>query len=237
MCFSATASFGLSGALLLTGGYCVHRAVNRKRSFLPLALIPIFFGVQQLIEGAVWLALPERNSALLPPLALAYLFFALIFWPVWIPLCASLIERRPRTRRLLQFATLVGLVGSLALYLPVLIHPHLIHITIIDHSLHYGMEESPAFVLTERFPRLHDAFRILWQVIYVALVSTPLLVSSERRLADFGIAALLSAVVSHVFFAYAFASVWCYFAAVVAVYLGYVFWRLPAQVQAVAVPA
>ncbi|MCE9590875.1 MAG: hypothetical protein K8S99_10160 [Planctomycetes bacterium] len=227
MCFSATASFGLSGLLLVTGGYCLQRSARGNRSFVPLAVVPIGFGVQQFFEGCVWLALGRAEPGLVKPFALAYLFFALLFWPVWIPLSAALTERRPRARRFMWCATWLGLLGGLVLYAPFLTHPGFFDVTLIDHSIHYTIEQSPALGHVPGVPWLHDAFPWIWQVLYILLVSTPLLASSERRLADFGFAVLLSAVVSHIFFSYAFESVWCYFAAVMAFYLVLVFWRMP----------
>jgi hypothetical protein len=49
MCFSATASF-IAGTTLSIIGIATIRNVER-RSELPLALIPLLFGIQQLIEG------------------------------------------------------------------------------------------------------------------------------------------------------------------------------------------
>ena len=58
MCFSASASFTAAAFLIPTGGYCVYSAIELKRfHYLALALIPIFFGVQQAIEGGVWLSM------------------------------------------------------------------------------------------------------------------------------------------------------------------------------------
>lgn len=53
MCFSATASFTAGTALVAVGGLTVHR--SRGKAELPLALVPMLFGVQQLTEGVLWL--------------------------------------------------------------------------------------------------------------------------------------------------------------------------------------
>ena len=48
MCFSATASFTAGVALLIVGTVTTRRA--SRRTELPFALIPLLFGVQQLLE-------------------------------------------------------------------------------------------------------------------------------------------------------------------------------------------
>ncbi|WP_293678639.1 DUF6629 family protein [uncultured Phenylobacterium sp.] len=57
MCFSATASFSAGAALLVIGTVTARRAQRPRK--LPFALIPVLFGVPQLIEGALWLSVPS----------------------------------------------------------------------------------------------------------------------------------------------------------------------------------
>ena len=228
MCFSASASVGLAGVLAVSGAYCLRHALKRKREYVPLATIPFAFGVQQAIEGCVWLALGHADTRLAQPFAAAFLAFALVFWPVWIPFSASLIEKRPLKRRLLRYATAGSLLIHLAIYLPLLVGDHKIGIGVVHHSLRYSLAETPIFALAAQHPPLYDVMLIASQLAYILLVATPLLASSERRLAHFGFAVLLSAFVSHIYFAYAFESVWCFFAAALAIYLMMVFRRLPA---------
>ncbi len=67
MCFSATASF-IAGSALSAGGIVTLR-MTARRAEIPFAMIPLLFGVQQLIEGMVWLSLangpPWPNTATL----------------------------------------------------------------------------------------------------------------------------------------------------------------------------
>ena len=65
MCFSATASFSAGAALLIVGAVTVRRA--RRRAELPFSLIPVLFGIQQLIEGAIWLTFPDKAGTSEPP--------------------------------------------------------------------------------------------------------------------------------------------------------------------------
>lgn len=55
MCFSAAASFA-GGVIICSIGVATLRKVD-KPSQIVFASIPLFFGIQQLIEGVVWLSL------------------------------------------------------------------------------------------------------------------------------------------------------------------------------------
>ena len=69
MCFSATASFAAGTVLLATGAFTMRMARNSGER--PYALIPILFGVQQLIEGALWLTFPDKAPVLKTVLTLS----------------------------------------------------------------------------------------------------------------------------------------------------------------------
>jgi hypothetical protein len=59
MCFSAGASF--AGGIIITGiGVATIREVH-KPSQMVFASIPVFFGVQQVMEGCLWLTLPDAD--------------------------------------------------------------------------------------------------------------------------------------------------------------------------------
>jgi hypothetical protein len=55
----------------------------------------------------------------------------------------------------------------------------------------------------------------------------PLLLLKNSLLIWFNTGLVVSAVISHVYFIYAFASIWCFFAALLSLYLGYLFHNLP----------
>jgi hypothetical protein len=218
MCFSAEASFGMGTALIPAGIYCVRKAWLRAgRAYLPLAAVPILFGVQQFCEGFVWIGWHQDNPALMRPLALAFLFFALGFWPFWIPLSATCLEERPRIRRVLAVLTLLSLVWLAALYGPVLLAPDkYLAINVVHHSIQYDYFNAP---MPQAIPQP------LLRVLYFATVAIPMLVSSGRApmIRWFGILFAGSALVSAWIFSYAFASVWCFFAAALSVYLCFAF--------------
>ena len=59
MCFSAGASFA-GGVLISAIGVASIREVY-KPSQLVFASIPLFFGVQQIVEGCLWVTLPNND--------------------------------------------------------------------------------------------------------------------------------------------------------------------------------
>ena len=99
MCFSAPASFAAATGLGLVGAASIGRASEIRE--VPLASIPLVFAAQQMIEGGLWLALGSDDlSRWIPLLANAFMFSALVVWPVWAPLSVMLVERNRARRRL-----------------------------------------------------------------------------------------------------------------------------------------
>ncbi|MGA7808241.1 DUF6629 family protein [Bradyrhizobium sp.] len=199
MCFSAPASFvtaGLTGAI----GVIALTRVSEPRQLL-FAATPLFFALQQGIEGLLWLDLPlAQDEHVSSALTLLYLFFAEAFWPVYAPLAVWLIEPSAH-RRLLMVACLgagVG-VGSYLLWW-MLGHPQLA--TIVDYHIVYGTGY-----------RQPDAVGIA----YVAATGLPLLLSSQRTVVVLGAIVLSGLVVAYALYWEAFVSVWCFFAAAASV--------------------
>jgi hypothetical protein len=221
MCFSAEASFALSGCLLPAGGYCVWNAFKKNKALLGLAVIPLAFGAQQLCEGLAWSGINHDHLAFARIAAFVYLYFALSFWPFWIPFCAFLTEANIRMKLLMGSLALLGLVGGLLLYVPILANPEVLTLKVRNRSLFYDIPKSPAM---EVLPA------IWWEVLYVAVVGIPLLISPTRGFVLLGIALVVAAVASHLFYSYAFISVWCFFAAMLSLYICFSFRRLPSTV-------
>ena len=81
MCFSATASF-VAGARLSVVGVATIRTAERP-SELPFASIPLLFGIQQLVEGIIWLTFREEAPALKQSMTYVYSFFSHVLWPIY----------------------------------------------------------------------------------------------------------------------------------------------------------
>jgi hypothetical protein len=218
MCFSAEASFGVSVVLIPASVYCVKCAMEKNSALLCLAVVPAIFSLQQLAEGLVWIGLRQHDASLTRAASLAYLGFALAFWPFWIPFCACLLEPRGRRKCLLGGFTLLGLSGGLALLVPVMLHPELLVTLETHHSIDYDILRSPVF---QWMPQ------VCWEMLYVALIAVPPLLSRTTGFLLFGVGVVLSAAVSHAFYWYASASVWCFFASMLSLQLCLAFRRVP----------
>ncbi|AEB85714.1 MULTISPECIES: DUF6629 family protein [Comamonadaceae] len=210
MCFSATASFTAGGVLLALGATTVPRAASRAE--LPYALIPVLFGLQQLLEGTLWLTFPDRAPTLNVWLTHAFSFFSHVLWPIYIPLAALALEPVRWRRRVLIAIALAGAV--VGLYLLVMLVRLPITARVIGQHIFY---DSPHFyVLTT-------------MALYFAGTCASLMFSSHRRVVAFGIAAFGSAVAAYASYATWFISVWCFFAALLSVIVAWHFYapRVP----------
>jgi hypothetical protein len=220
LCVSAETSFGLTGLLIPVGIYCIRIAIERDRSALPLSVVPLLFGVQQLCEGFVWVGIGRDSAELTQSAALFYLFFALTFWLFWIPFSAVFLEPENNRKFVLALGAILGLAGGLILYLPLLLDPGGLVVSVDRHSIQYNIAQ---FRAVEAIPL------IVWQLPYLVVIALPLLVLGQKRrgMLVYSAALVLSAAISHVYFWYSFASVWCLFAAILSLMLGYVFHELP----------
>jgi FtsH-binding integral membrane protein len=218
MCFSAEASFGAAVALLPAGAYCVDAAWRKDRRYLPFAVVPIVFGMQQICEALVWLGIERTNAEMTRIAALAYMGFALAIWPIWVPLALALLEERPRNRWMLVILAGVGLVFGLVFFLPLArdggrgLSP-----TVVGHSIRYDLSVVPA---------IHSFWWWAWLAGYLIAVSGPLFASQNHRLRPLGAAVVVSALISYGLFEYAFASVWCFFAALLSLYVVHILRRV-----------
>jgi len=207
MCFSAEASFASAALLLPLGMASVWRSCRAgEMGLLPLALMPVGFGLQQALEGGVWLALSQGSLAALPRMAaLAYLFFALALWPSWIPFMALRLSAPGRQS---------WHVNQQRRHL--LLQPERIEPRVVNGSIDYGLSLLLGGGAAEYIPAL-----------YAAVVAGPLLLLPSAKLRNFGIALLVSGVVSQWFYRHAFASVWCYFSAVLSGLIIWMVWSEP----------
>jgi hypothetical protein len=198
MCFSAEASFAAGTVLLIVGAATVRHA--RARSELPYACIPVLFGVQQLLEGALWLTFPDRAPLLNTALTHAYSFFSHVLWPIYVPLAGLALETVPWRRRVLIGFALAG--SAVGLYLLFTLFTLPIVATVTGGHIAY---ESPHF------------YALAAMSLYLLGTCASLMFSSQTRVVAFGVAAFASAVAAYAFYATWFISVWCFFAGLLSV--------------------
>lgn len=195
MCFSATASFTAGAALLIVGTVTARRA--RRPAELPFALIPVLFGAQQLIEGALWLTFSDDASHWNTVLTHVYSLFSHVLWPIYVPIAVLLLELVPWRRKALAGIAVAGAAPGLYLLYFLVTEP--IVAQVVGHHITYV---SPHFYI------------LAVMALYVLGTCISPLLSSHRTVRWFGLAAFLSFVAAYAFYAAWFISVWCFFAAV-----------------------
>ncbi len=193
MCFSATASFVAGGALVAVGAVTLSQI--KKKAEIPFAAIPLLFGIQQIVEGVVWLSFgsPILNTVM----TYVYSIFFQVFWPIFTPLSILLLEKDRWRKNILRLFLLVGMAVAVNSLYFILTGPVTSHI--VSCSIAYD------------FPYLYP----LWAIaFYVVITCGSAVVSSYKIINLFGVALFISFFVASYFFIQTFFSVWCFFAAI-----------------------
>jgi hypothetical protein len=213
MCFNATSSFIAAAALVPAGLYLLHASHRGESRYRLLATFPLLFGIQQALEGVLWLEVIPHPDGTIGGIALGsalgFLFFAYLLWPGFVPLAAWRVEPSGFRRRLFALAAVLGALLGGSLFLPLVIHPDWLQVFIVRGSILYHPQ------------LIYDPYmdREVVRAIYALIVAVPLIVSSDRIVRDFGLLILTSVIVSALAFGYAFVSIWCFFAALLSAYL------------------
>ena len=200
MCFSTSASVGVGSVLVVAGAATL--SLTRRRAEVPLALLPLLFGAQQLTEGVVWWSLLHPDAQTLARATVVYTLFARVLWPVFVPFAVRCLEPVVWRRRMLAVAVVLGAAvaaeglwallrgGSTA--------------QVCGSSVQYAQPGAVVIAL------------------YVVATCGGAMVSRDRLLRLMGVVALGLAVVTWWLYAVVFVSVWCFFCAVLTVMvLGY----------------
>ncbi|MBI2474011.1 hypothetical protein HYV70_05675 [Candidatus Uhrbacteria bacterium] len=198
MCFSATASFTASAVLVATGAASLTQ-VKKKQDYF-LASIPFLFGIQQFLEGLIWI-FPDRGLLTLI-LGYGFLFFAFLLWPAYVPLATWAHEPNLKRRRILRSVAVLGAFGMFYLLVTLLTQP--LVVDIIGRHVCYLVDVS---------------YELPGVILYVAVTTSSFFFSSKKFLQLFGLLILFSAGISWIFYERAFTSVWCFFAAGLSVLL------------------
>ncbi len=212
MCFSSQASFVAGAAIIACSGLTIRLALQMGERFLPLASFPLFFGIQQLSEGFLWVSIDDPSANPSSAAALTFLFFAYLFWPFWVPLSAASIESDRRRRLIFQGVCGIGFCLGLLLYLPVLLSPANLDIGLAQHSIQYENIETFPSEITRNFAR----------VFYALVICVPLVGSSDKGLRGFGYLIVVSVALGFFFASHAFTSIWCFVAAGLSAYIYFV---------------
>jgi uncharacterized protein DUF6629 len=177
----------------------------------------LFFGIQQIGEGFVWTALNHGEST--RSASLFFLFFALAFWPFWFPVLTTIMEPKPVRKWIFAAISLAATTWFWILYFPLLVGPEsLLETEKKFHSIKYDYDGLAIYDHIDKGPL---------RIIYLLCVAIPPMFCSESWGLIPGLVLGASALVAALLFNHAFISVWCFFAAVLAIYLCFVFYRLP----------
>jgi len=223
MCYSATASFGVGGALLPVGLYCIRESIKKNPDYLSFAAIPIIFSFQQFAEGFVWTGLNSGDMNLTKKASLVFLLLAFTIWPFWISFSSWLVEDKPRRKQTFLTLSLIGLIFGILLYAPILIYPdRWLATSVAGHSIRYD------FVTITPFDVVPPS---VWQWIYVIFIVMPLFKLENVRLRIFGALITAAAIIANAIYWSEYISVWCMFAAILSFYLMWVLKKLPPGVK------
>ena len=203
MCFSATGSFGVAAAIAGIGAVALTQ--DKPPSHRMLAAVPLLFAAQQVAEGVVWMTIEHGAEGSLQAVAVAlFLGFALIGWPIWVPISLFLAERNRRRRRALAILSAVGV--AVGVYAAVLLIQGRPTAHVAGHSIAYSYKErGSALVLALYLPG------------YVLPTVVPFFVSTISRAKLMGTVLVLSLLATFLIERQALTSVWCFFAAILSV--------------------
>ena len=208
MCFSAEASFTAAALLVPAGALGLRQAWRTDRRYTALCALPLLFGVQQLLEGLVWTSGAAGDAALTHSFSAAYMFFAWLAWPVWVPFSVFFLEPDRRRPFYVVAAVLGGIIGA-GIYLPYFVHGEWLTVRLLESAIVYGGVELFDFIWG----------RDLTYAAYLALVIFPPLLSSRDEVRVFGILIALAFAITYAFFRFAYISVFCFLGAIMSFYL------------------
>lgn len=198
MCFSASASFITAAALVGTSAVIIKRT-NRERH-MPVLLIPFFFGVQQFIEGIQWIV--DKPGTCSTIAAYGFLFFAFVFWPIYIPFAIRYAEPDKARKKILNIFLGIGIaVGAYLLFF------------IIKNPVSAATTQSGIRYILN-IPHVPYGF-----ALYVLATCGSAMISSYRFFRIFGLAAIAALATALYFYYQTWPSIWCFFAAVLSAIL------------------
>jgi len=198
MCFSATASFVVGGSLTVVGVVTLKLAQGRAE--VPFAAIPLLFGIQQIVEGLLWVSMAQDMAQLKTAMTYLFTFFSHMLWPMLVPFAIARMESvraiAPWRKNALWGFRVVGVVVAMLLLELVTTQPL---VAVVDRHIIYVT------------PFFYDWPMI---VLYIAATCIVCFFSTHRLIQLFGLTVLAFFFVSYWFYTQAFFSVWCFFAAI-----------------------
>lgn len=214
MCFSATASFTAAALLLPAGVLGAQRAYRIDRRYVAISALPMLFGIQQLLEGFVWIAGTNQAYEQVKTFSLGYMFLTWIAWPIWIPVSLYFLESHHRRPLYLAFAILGAMLGSV-LYVPYFAHEGWLVTRFLQNAIQYDGIELLDLIMPRETTNL----------LYVLIVISPVFLASDRDIRIFGALIIAALAMTYFFFSFAYISVFCFGAAAISLYLTYMIFK------------
>jgi hypothetical protein len=200
MCFAPEADAVVGGIILAVGVDALRHVGSPKQ--IPLAALPLLFGLHQVTEAFVWWGLQGHVSESVERVAVwIWLLFAFVVLPVLLPIAVDLVESSRVRRRVIGACAGIGLVVAVALGIG--IFGGAVNAHIRGHCISYNV----------------DALRNggQWTVLYVIAACGALLASSHRALAALGGMNLVVTPLLMWLTVSGFVSLWCFWAAIASI--------------------
>jgi hypothetical protein len=200
MCFAPEAD-AVAGAIIVVVGVDALRHV-REPLQIPLAVLPLLFGLHQLTEAFVWWGLQGDVSEPVERVAIwIWLLFAFVALPALLPIAVDLVERSKIRRAVIAAFAGLGLAVAVALAVAIFRGP--VNAQILGRCISYDVGSLGS--------------GREWTLLYVIAACGALLASSHRDLAALGALNLVVIPLLLWLTVGGFVSLWCFWAAVASV--------------------
>ncbi len=170
-----------------------------QKAEIPLAMIPLLFGIQQIIEGMLWLSFRLEAPLLNVTMTYAFTLFSHVLWPMFVPFSIGLVETVAWRKKVISAFQLTGV--AVGLYLLYWIVKFPVTSEVDEHIVYV----SPHFI------------KVPMMMLYLAATCVSCFFSSHKLINLFGVLALLLFMVAYWVHSVAFFSIWCFFAAILSV--------------------
>jgi hypothetical protein len=197
MCFSPEADLAAGVIVSAVGIDALRRARTPKE--LPLAALPLLFGVHQLVEAFVWWGIAGKVPADVGDAA-TWLYLAVAFLlPLWVPVAVRGVEPSQRRRTTITLLVGIGAVVSVILLGAIVWDP--VGAVIQGHHIAYSVDIPGRAI----------------GMLYAAATCGALLLASDRRIRYFGVSNLGAVAVLVWLTVGGLTSLWCVWAAITSV--------------------
>jgi hypothetical protein len=201
MCFAPEAD-AVAGVIIVAVGVDALRHVGSPKQ-LPLAALPLLFGLHQMSEAFVWWGLQGQVSESVERVAVwTWLLFAFVVLPVLLPIAVDLVEQSKPRRLLIGAFAGIGFAVATALAIAIFRGP--VNAQIQGHCISYAVDavgDSGA----------------QWTLLYVIAACGALLASTHRDLAVLGGVNLVVTPLLMWLTVDGFVSLWCFWAAIASI--------------------